>query len=56
METITDFKKIIKIWGGEDVPTEINQDLLIHKRDIVYLAVDKIESCYRKKGVIIKPF
>ena len=56
METAVDSDKIVKVWVGEEVTTDIEYDLHLSDYNTIEEAVIKIKSLLQDKGVIFKPF
>lgn len=56
METAVDSEKIVKVWVGEEVTTDIEYDLHISEYQSIDEAVLKIKAVLQEKGVIYKPF
>ncbi|MBK1810963.1 GTP-binding protein [Clostridium sp. YIM B02505] len=56
IETAVDSDKIIKVWVGEEVTTDLEYDLHIQSYDSVEVAVMKIKTLLQDRGIIFKPF
>jgi bifunctional enzyme CysN/CysC len=56
IETAVDSEKIIKVWVGEEVTTDIEYDLHIPNYDSIEAAVTKIKTLLQDRGIIFKPF
>ncbi|GFZ33499.1 adenylyl-sulfate kinase [Clostridium zeae] len=56
IETAVDSDKIIKVWVGEEVTTDIEYNLHIKDYDTVDVAVIKIKTLLQDRGIIFKPF
>ncbi|GKU25965.1 GTP-binding protein [Clostridium folliculivorans] len=56
IETAVDSDKIIKVWVGEEVTTDLEYDLHIQSYDSVDVVVMKIKTLLQDRGIIFKPF
>ncbi|QAA35197.1 GTP-binding protein [Clostridium manihotivorum] len=56
IETAVDSDRIIKVWVGEEVTTDIEYDLHIPNYDSLEAAVSKVKTLLQDRGIIFKPF
>ncbi len=56
IETAVDSDRIIKVWIGEEVTTDMEYDLHIPSYDSIEAAVAKIKTLLQDRGIIFKPF
>jgi bifunctional enzyme CysN/CysC len=56
IETAVDSDKIIKVWVGEEVTTDLEYDIHIQNYDSVDVAVTKIKTLLQDRGIIFRPF